>query len=287
MLVESFNEAFNKKEMSASQRKAIITLIEKKDKDRCFLENWRPISLIHVDSKIASKVISARIIKVLPTIIHFNQTGYVKDRYTGEAAKSILDIMTYTKQTSKSGVLLFIDFEKAFDSIEWNFLLKSLNCFGFGPNLIRWVETFYSGISSCIINNGICSADFNVTRGVRQGDPLSPYLFVLAIELIAIAIRQSKDITGITIGSTEFKLNQYADDLTVTLDNLKSVEALFTLLENFEKCSELKVNQRKTEAMWLGASRNDNASPLGLKWKKCVKALGIYYTYYNKECYKI
>ena len=91
MLVESFNEAFNKKEMSASQRKAIITLIEKKDKDRCFLENWRPISLINVDSKIASKVISARIIKVLPTIIHFNQTGYVKDRYTGEAAKSILD----------------------------------------------------------------------------------------------------------------------------------------------------------------------------------------------------
>ena len=60
LLVESFNEAFNKKEMSASQRKAIITLIEKKDKDRCFLENWRPISLINVDSKIASKVISAR-----------------------------------------------------------------------------------------------------------------------------------------------------------------------------------------------------------------------------------
>ena len=122
-----------------------------------------------------------------------------------------------------------------------------------------------------------------MNRGVRQGNPLSPYLFVLAIELLAIAIRQSKDITGITIGSTEFKLNQYADDLTVTLDNLKSVEALFTLLENFEKCSGLKVNQRKTEAMWLGASRNDNASPLGLKWKKCVKALGIYYTYDNKE----
>ena len=197
-------------------------------------------------------MISARIIKVLPTIIHFNQTGYVKGRYTGEPAKSILDIMTYTNQTSKSGVFLFIDFEKAFDSIvsiEWNFLLISLNCFGFGSNLIRWVETLYPGISSCIINNGICSADINVSRRVRQGDPLSPYLLVLAIELLAIAIRQSKDIAGITIGSTEFKLNQYADDLTVTLANLKSVEALFMLLENFEKCSGLKVNQRKTEAM--------------------------------------
>ena len=67
------------------------------------------------------KVISARIIKVLPTIIHLNQTGYVKDRYIGEAAKSIFDIMTFTKQTGKFGVVLFIDFEKAFDSIEWNF----------------------------------------------------------------------------------------------------------------------------------------------------------------------
>ena len=114
-------------------------------------------------------MISARIIKVLPTIIHFNQTGYVKGSYTGEAAKSILDIMTYTKQASKSGVFLFIVFEKAFDSIvsiEWNFLLISLNCFGFGSNLIRWVETLYPGISSCIINNGICSADINVSRRV-------------------------------------------------------------------------------------------------------------------------
>ena len=115
-------------------------------------------------------------------------------------------------------------------------MLTSLNCFGFGPNLIRWVETFYSGISSCIINDGICSADFDVTRGVRRRDPLSPYLFVLAIELLAIAIRQSKDITGITIGSTEFKLSQSAksilDIMTYTKQTSKSGVLLFI---DFEK----------------------------------------------------
>ena len=89
-MVDSFNEACNKKEMSHSQRQAIITLIEKKGKDRVHLENWRPISLINVDAKIASKVISARVIKFLPEIIHCNQTGYVKGRFIGEAARSIL-----------------------------------------------------------------------------------------------------------------------------------------------------------------------------------------------------
>ena len=141
-LVASFNEAFDKKEMSSSQKQALITLIEKKDKDRNYLENWRPISLINVDAKIASKVIAARIIKVLPEIIHTNQTGYVKGRFIGEAARSMIDVMEYTKQQNIPGILLFIDFEKAFDSIDWNFMLKYLDAFGFGPTLIRCVETF-------------------------------------------------------------------------------------------------------------------------------------------------
>ena len=158
ILIDSFNEAFMKKEMSPSQRQAVITLIEKQDKDRTYLENWRPISLTNVDAKIASKVIATRIVKVLPEIIHSNQTGYVSGRYIGEAARSILDIMDYTKTYDIPGLLLFIDFEKAFDSLEWNFMFKCLEVFGFGPSLIRWVETFYNNITSCIINNGTFSA---------------------------------------------------------------------------------------------------------------------------------
>ena len=98
-MVDSFNEAYNKKEMSHSQKQAVITLIEKKGKDRNYLENWRPISLINVDAKIASKVIATRVIKVLPDIIHCNQTGYVKGRFIGEAARSIINDMDYTKKT--------------------------------------------------------------------------------------------------------------------------------------------------------------------------------------------
>ena len=147
-LINSFNETFMKKEMSPSQRQAVITLIEKQDKDRTYLENnyWRSISLTNIDAKIASKVIATRIVKVLPEIIHSNQTGYVSGRYIGEATRSILNIMDYTKTYDIPGLLLFIDFEKAFDSLEWNFMFKCLEVFGFGPSLTRWIETFYSNI---------------------------------------------------------------------------------------------------------------------------------------------
>ena len=208
-LIASFNEAFDNREMSSSQKQALITLIEKKGKDRKYLENWRLISLINVDAKIAPKVIAARIIKVLPEIVYTNQKGHVKDRFVGEAARSIIDVlnvMEYTKQQNIPGMLLFIDFEKTFDSIDWNFMLKCLDACGFGPTLIRWVETFYNDITSCVLNNGICTPHFELQRGVGQGDPLSPYLFIIAVEILAVTIRSRQDIQGIIIGQEEFKL---------------------------------------------------------------------------------
>ena len=278
-LIASFNEAFDNKEMSSSQKQALITLIEKKGKDGNYLENWRPISLINVDAKIASKVIAARIIKVLPEIIHTNQTGYVKDRFVGEAARSVINVMEYTKQQNIPGILLFIDFEKAFDSIDWNFMLKCLDAFGFGPTLIRWVETFYNDITSCVLNNGICTPYFELQRGVRQGDPLSPYLFIIAAEILAVTIRSREDIQGIMIGQEEFKLVQYADDLTLFVPNIECTKLILQLLDQFTICSGLKVNHTKTEAMWIGSCRQNAATPLGLRWSKSVKALGIVFTY--------
>ena len=115
-LVECFNVSFTKGELSSSQKQAVITLIEKKDLDRCDLKNWRPISLLNVDAKIVSKVIAERMKRLLPGIIHHNQTGYIPGRNIGENIRSILDIMSFTQAKNLPGLLLFIDFEKAFDS---------------------------------------------------------------------------------------------------------------------------------------------------------------------------
>ena len=103
-MTDVFNHSFELEQMSSSQKQAVITLIDKKGKDRMFLENRRPISLINVDSKIASKVIANRIKNVLPGTIHSNQSGFMKGRFIGETARSILDIIAHTESSKLQGV---------------------------------------------------------------------------------------------------------------------------------------------------------------------------------------
>ena len=201
---------------------------------------------------------------MLPAIITSTQTGYVKGRFLGEAVRSIIDVMDNTKEQNIPGILLFRDFEKAFDNLDWNFMLTCLNVLGFGPSLIRWIETFYTNTSSCVLNNGLCSQYCEVQRGVRQGDPLSPYLFIIAAEILAIAIQTNTDIQGLKIGKEEFKLVQYVDDRTVFVPNVACAQHVFHSFDQFRFCSCLKVNYTKTEGMWIGSSRDSTATPLGL-----------------------
>ena len=95
----------------------------------------------------------------------------------------------------------------SFDSVEWEFLIESLKKFNFGRDFLQWAKTFYNNIQSCVINNGVSSNFFTLERGVRQGDPLSPYVIIIAVETLAIAIRHKETIKGITIGAEETKLS--------------------------------------------------------------------------------
>ena len=123
--------------LSESQPQALITLIEKKGKDKRFMKNWRPISLTKVDTKIASKALAARMGNVSASIVHCNQTAYVKDRYIGESIRSITDLLAYTEENSIGGILFSADFEKAFDSTEHSFIFATLTSFGFGAQFIQ------------------------------------------------------------------------------------------------------------------------------------------------------
>ena len=115
---------------------------------------------------------------------------------------------------------------------------------------------------------GYFPSPFKLERGVRQGDPLSPYLFVVAIEILAISLRTNEHVEGIKIDNDEIKTLLYAqpDDMTATLTNTSSVEFFMQILNDFEKCSGLKMNVSKTKAMWIGANKNSLEKPLGLEW---------------------
>ena len=136
---------------------------------------------------------------MLPSIIHNDQTGYVNDHFIGETVRSIFDIMEFTDSKNIPGTLIFIDFKKGFDTLEWNYLFNCLEAFNFGFDFIHYVKMFYTNIESCVINNGSPLDYFRLEQGVRQGDHLSPYLFLLAVETLAIAIHEKKEIKGIKI----------------------------------------------------------------------------------------
>ena len=247
-MINSFNFAFDTGTLSISQRRGIITLIPKPNKDTALLENLRPISLLNVDYKILTKTIAKRLEKVLPKIINPDQTGYVKGRYIGENVRLILDIMSYTKEKNLPGIALFIDFRKAFDTIEWDFLIDTLNKFNFGPDVQNWVKIFYNNVTSCVLNNGHASEFFVLERGVRQGCPLSGLLFVIGIEVLANAIRNKGTIKGIKVGEKEIKTSLYADDTTVFVRDLDSIPELLALLKNFKNLSGLDINAKKNRS---------------------------------------
>ena len=187
--------------------------------------------------------------------------------------------MEYLISTKRSNVLLLIDFEKAFDSIDHTYIKKILHSYNFGDDFHKWFDVIYSDINSCVINNGHFSSFFKISRGCRQGDPLSPYLFILAAEPLARAIISNKNIKGIKIKNTEYKVGQYADDTFVLLEGKEhSLRATIHILQQFTECSGLKINLDKSNAVWIGlkAGSGERLCPdLGITWADNFTLLGI------------
>ena len=222
-LLKALNTSYANGCLSVTQKRGLITLIPKKNRDAKLLKNWRPVTLLNCNYKIASKSIANRLKKFLPKLIDYDQTGFQKIGLLGENIRLIDSIITYAREKNLPGLLLFVDFEKAFDSLEWTFIEKTLAHFKFGPSLIAWIKLFYTDIASCVQNNGWASEFFSLNRGVRQGCPLSPYLFLLCVEVLGSTIRNDKQIKGIEVMNSECKISQYADDATLIFGWIKRV----------------------------------------------------------------
>ena len=277
MIVYYFNRAREEGELFISHRRGILTLIPKKG-NQMLLKNKRPICLLDVIYKIAAKVISVRLEKVIHSIIHRSQTGFMKCRYIGENIRLISDVIEYCKIDNSGGLLFAIDYRNAFDSLEHDFIIYALESFNFGSNFISWIRLLYRNALLTVKNNGFTSSWFPCSRGTFQGSPLSGLLFNLAVEMLALKVRSTTNIKGIEINGQEIKMTQYADDTTLFLSDTSSVQSAIEMLADFKSASGLDINLSKCSVMWLGSLCQRQDGVCGIESRRKVKILGVWFS---------
>ena len=265
-LVSVYNNNFSLGRLSFSQRTGLITLLYKKG-DRLETKNWRPISLLCTDYKILAKVLTNRLLRVLPSVVHPDQTCGVPGRFSSENVCALKDIISQVNQTNSAAAIISLDQEKAFDRVDWSFMLRVLDRMNFGVSFRSWVKLLYTDIFSTILVNNYVSELFPVTRGVRQGCPLSPLLYVLVAETIANAIRKDSSIDGYLLpDGSRTKVFQYADDTSILVQSDNSIRALFSLFDRYERASGAKLNVTKSHGLLLGLWKHRSDLPVPLNW---------------------
>lgn len=224
--------------------------------------------MLNVLYKLISGCLSYRIKSVLNYLISETQSGFIKGRYIGENTRFVYDLLSFTETRNIPGLLVLIDFEKAFDSISWKFVYKVLDYIGFGENMITWIKILNTHIKSSILQCGFLSEQFDIYRGCRQGDPIAPYLFILCAEILAILVKQNTCIKGIVVNGKEHKISQYADDTTLLLDGSpKSLFAALDTVDFFSTFSGLKINSSKTKIVWIGSKKFSKQVYHHTRWK--------------------
>ena len=243
-LVCVLNSAFGLGSLSRSQRRGIITLSFKKG-ERLDPKNWRPISLLNVDYKIASRSIAARLLKVIHLVVDKDQSCGVPGRFIGENVAFLRDVVDFCSSSYAPAAVLSLDQEKEFDRVDWTFLRSTLYAMGFGQSFVWWVDLFYNNVSSSVNVNGYISNSFKLSRGVRQGCPLSPLLYVLVAEVLACNIRSNVVISGLSLPGSSSSLpvvSAYADDTTLVVSSVPAILTVFDVYSLYERGSGAKLN---------------------------------------------
>ena len=268
-------------------RRGIISLMEKPNKDLLELKNWRPLSLLNTDYKILSKILATRLSKILPKIVHEDQSGFIMQRSMSDNIMELTSLVQWCNNQEIEALLVSYDFAKAFDHAEYNILFDIMRSFNIGEKYIQMVRNLYQEIESCTINHGFTGNYFKIKRGLRQGCGFSAPAFTLIVEILGQKIRQNNQIEGIRIGNKHKKLAQYADDLwTIIKANQRNFNKLIETVDEFTRQASLPINYDKTQILRIGSLKNSNAkyySDKPLQWTDKITILGIVIQPENNE----
>ena len=223
------------------------------------ITNYRPITILNTDYKILTKAIATRLTRIAPNIIHPDQAGFIRGRSIFDQIDQTVTTINYAKLKGINGSIVALDQEKAYNKITHPYLWRILQKFAFPNEMINTIKILYKDAPTSVIINGVISSPFYVTRGVRQGDPMSCILFNLSIELLAANIRAS-NIRGIDVQklNKQVKVSLFADDTTVVLTEHDSFTELINLLDKWCEVSGTKFNIEKTEIIPIGTPEYRN-----------------------------
>ena len=276
-LVSVFKKIFDDGILSESQRTAVISLTPKKG-DTQIPSNWRPISLLNTDYKLLAKILQVRLSKLLPNIINEFQTCAIPGRSIHNNLILIRDLIDYSVLNNYSCALVSIDQEKAFDKVNWDFLKKVLFKLGFGENFMKWISILYNNINSKLLVNGYLSDSIEISRGVRQGCPLSPLLYILFIEPLAKYLNNYNCINGFVLpggNNKRVKFLQYADDATCVATCVNDIISFFDTFKMFYSATGASINMNKTCGLKIGPLKFCSI-PIDINWvEDSIKITGI------------
>lgn len=246
-----------------------IVLIPKKEDSRG-LNDFRPISLIGSIYKILAKVLAGRLCKVMDSIISENQSAFVGNRMIHDGIVILNEAVEEARRRKIERVFFKIDFAKAYDTVDWKFLEAMFLQFNFCDKWTRWMIECVSTATANVLVNGSPSGEFKLERGLRQGDPLSPFLFLIVAEGLGLLVNKAIDeglLEAAVLGREKILVShlQYADD-TIFISSAKqdNAWAMRCLLRNFELISGLKVNYSKSSIMGINVDRNILESMAGI-----------------------
>uniref|UniRef100_A0A8C5MMK0 Reverse transcriptase domain-containing protein n=1 Tax=Leptobrachium leishanense TaxID=445787 RepID=A0A8C5MMK0_9ANUR len=253
-LTTLYNNILQGKTPPPSFNASRIILIPKPDKDPLLVTSYRPISLLNTDLKLLSAIMARRLQDPLTQFISPVQTGFLSGRHsTQNVRKALAAIWSSNNRTQSSDLLISCDADKAFDRISWSYLRRFLKYHSFGVPILNLFNALYDAPSATITTNGLNSTPFLLERGTRQGCPLSPLLFNLALEPLLRIFQTCPDLSGIQVGAQEVRVVAFADDLLLFLSRPdKALPTLLTYLTEFYLASGFKLNYDKTLAIPLG-----------------------------------
>ena len=267
-------------QLTQSLRKAVIKLIRKGTKDPTLTGNYRPISLLSIFYKLASCCITQRIKPAIETIIGRQQKAYLKSNNIGSVIINLINMMKHVSLKKKDALILCIDFRKAFDSLDYTFMHNTLSLLGFGPDIITWIKLFFTNRDAQILMGGHMSEKILLSQGVPQGDVISPYIFILMVEILLIKINHTKNLKGITYAQEESRSETFADDTTIFIErNEHNLRHATKYITQFHSISGLACNLDKTVVIPIGSNTNTNdqlCPDLEMEWKDSFTILGFH-----------